>query len=1681
MKKRIISLALALSVLLCGNAAAVSDAGIASLFGSSASTQAASDVYEAEKADLSGGANVKTDHDDYSGSGYIDGMKAGSSVTFTVEAFETGDYGVRLRYANGSGADMTINVYVNGLLAKTATLSQTINWDTWDVHLDSLSLTAGENTITYRIEGTNTAIGVLLDKISMSRMYEAENATLFGQMKTANNHTGYSGTSFAAGFENDGDGVTFTVNAPVAGEYSLIIGYANGNDSGRKEASVYVNGTDVFQVGVAAMGSWDLWSEAQVTVNLEAGANTLTLQKDSNDGGHFNLDYITLKQCVWEYVGKVTGYTGNNTSQLTFNCENAKIQVSSIASNMVKIWCEPTGDFDRKYDSFAVVNENIDPQTLSVTDKGTYYEFSTDTIIVRIQKDPMTITYLDKSGNVLLQGDEQSMGWSTDGELTVNNQLQSDEQFWGLGEKMVSYNRRGTETAMWSSDVVGADPDSAMPSTYEEGRWYMANPYFVSSKGYSIYFDNTSRTVFDLGKTSSDSYSFGSYNPNPGGELIYYFTYGPSVKQITKTYTDLIGKSFFAPEWALGNIQAHWGYTQEDVENVAQTYRDKDIPLEMVMTDIDWYQYLCSPTTASTTNFPDMAGMMDTLDSLNVRWGAINDPNITAAGNISEYQEGVSNSYFLQNQSGQTRNVVWSWGSSSGITDFFNPDAQNWWGKLLTNMLDMGSSAFWADMNEPSNYRTDWVFYNEDGKSYGDLSEMKNAYALMHVQTLFNQITQYNEESGTNNRTFLMTRSGFTGTQRYASPWTGDISSGWDSLYQQINLGTSLSISGYNYWGFDIGGFSGSVSNDQYKRWVELSTFIPVHRFHYASGVESKEPWTHDAEDVSRDYINLRYEMMPYMYSLTADNIIGIGIEEGLGDGGTGIPMVRPMVMEYPDDTETYDMDSQYMVGSSLLVAPVYEDSDVKNVYLPEGKWYDYGDGKTVYDGSAYMDYDAPIDTLPLFVKEGAIIPMQPAMEYVGEKPIDEMTLDVYPLTYSGESHFVLYEDDGETTDYQNGDYTTTRYTSTTDYKDNNQENLTFQIGARTGTYTDIDDRDYLMQFHNSSMTNLSVTLDGTALTAYSSLEELEAANSGYYSDADSRICYVKAHDTAQAMTVVLSGSAVNTSNLTEAETGTLSGNATLGTTLSGFTGTGYVSGLSSNGAGVTLDSVNVTDDGNYALQIVYANAGSTDASLSLSVNGKAAQQVSFPSTGGSWNMKTVIVNLRAGNNTISLSYGSSGSGGINADSFTIGNSPIVLSDESNQTLYAANATLNGDAVLGTDVATDSGKGFAKNLVTSGSGVVFDKVTVLEDGTYAVKIKYGNGSGGDQTLMVSANGDTAGAQTVTFPSALKDKWSNWNYVTVNLSLKAGDNTIAIYCGASTTGGPNIEYINYKITPSTKTQMTSMLTNPGFETGNADGWTYAYDSSGGSGHGIDSPDAYMGNYKFYFYSPPSKQSLSQTVSGLADGTYEVSAWIKVSNTEPNEVKMILSDYDGDATTSVDCSGEYQQYTLTAQVKDGTLTIEFYVDTNDGSSIQIDDVQLWKVDTPTDGNYTNYLAEKLTEYSALSRNAYTQASYSALEAAMQTASRVLADSTASSGTVYSALSLLTSAADALETSVLRGDVTGDGRVTVADVVELRGIIMAGDPSSQELAAGDMDGNGALTVSDVVDLRDYIMKGV
>jgi alpha-glucosidase len=347
------------------------------------------------------------------------------------------------------------------------------------------------------------------------------------------------------------------------------------------------------------------------------------------------------------------------------------------------------------------------------------------------------------------------------------------------------------------------------------------------------------------------------------------------------------------------------------------------------------------------------------------------------------------------------------------FVDYTREDARRWWGDLHRAYLDHGVAGIWNDMNEPADFvdqtgknQMDVVSYDEGENSTH--AKNRNVFALLMARATYEGLERLRPDR----RPYMITRAAYAGIQRYSTMWTGDTNSTWEALGLNIPMFTSLGLSGQPFVGSDVGGFIGRGNGELLTRSYQISFLAPFCRNHKVIDGYDQEPWRFGKfyEDIIRKYLKLRYRLLPFLYTT---------LEEA---HRTGVPLFRPLVLTYQDDTNTFNLDDQFMVGDDLLVAPVLKpDVTRRLVYLPKGVWYDYWTNRK-YQGGGVISVEAPLETVPMFVRAGAIIPMGPEMNYVGEKPFDPITLNIYP-DEKGNASTSLYEDDGLSPAYKQGGF----------------------------------------------------------------------------------------------------------------------------------------------------------------------------------------------------------------------------------------------------------------------------------------------------------------------------------------------------------------------------------------------------------------------------------------------------------------------------------------------------------------------------------------------------------------------------------------------------------------------------------------------------------------------------------
>jgi len=695
-------------------------------------------------------------------------------------------------------------------------------------------------------------------------------------------------------------------------------------------------------------------------------------------------------------------------------------------------------------------------------ESGNAVGFRTAALELQVERSPLRIVVRDRAGNVVCADAPGRPTHFSRGGFTVHKEMPADEHFYGLGDKTGTFDRRNQAYTLWNTDhgiEESADP------IYKSIPFFLA---FTGGRSYGLFLDNNWRTWFDFGKQSRDSYSFGA----EGGPLDYYIIYGPTPKQVVESYAFLTGTPPLPPLWSLGYQQSRYSYTPEsELMRVADRLRADKIPADVVYLDID-YQFRNRPFTVNPVTFPNFRNMVAELGKQQFKLVLITDLHIAHVANqgYTPYDSGHAGDQFVKKADG-SEYVGAVWPGPAVFPDFTRAQTRQWWGSLYKQFVEDGVAGFWNDMNEPA------VF---DGPAFtmpldnihrieepgfttrtATHAEIHNIFGMENERATYEGLLKLRPDE----RPFVLTRATYAGGQRYGFTWTGDNS----SSYNQLRLGTqmvlNLGLSGISFVGDDVGGFGGSPQPELLTRWIELGAFKPLYRNHASSGTLPQEVWVHgpEQEAIRRRYIETRYRLLPYIYTL-ADEA-----------SRTGVPLVRPVFLEYPEIMAPGvppfgALDSEFLLGADLLVAPppFADRLDDYTVSYPPGDWYDFwtgqkmehaspgpnivqiadaiAEGKTLPDPSGPPAIHPEIETLPVYVRGGSILPLQPVVQSTEQTPIGPLELRVYPGEHCSGS---LYLDDGHTFRYQHGEFLRQSFTCQA-----GGNSVVVGFGERQGSYS---------------------------------------------------------------------------------------------------------------------------------------------------------------------------------------------------------------------------------------------------------------------------------------------------------------------------------------------------------------------------------------------------------------------------------------------------------------------------------------------------------------------------------------------------------------------------------------------------------------------------------------------------
>lgn len=711
---------------------------------------------------------------------------------------------------------------------------------------------------------------------------------------------------------------------------------------------------------------------------------------------------INSVKAEFKFVGDLKSYKAYE-NRVEFELTNAKFNLYVIDKNILRFRYTTQSEFSHA-PSYGIIYPLPEKSIFSILEKDKNIVLKTEELVVEITKSPCRVSVYDSKNN-LLNADEESFGVAFDNdEIRCFKKLFYDEKFYGLGEKSDDLLKNGKQYTLWNTDFPGY--------TSRKDELYLSIPFFIgirNNAAYGIYFDNTYKSYFNFGASNNRFYWFGAES----GEMDYYFIYGPEIKRVISDYTKLTGKIELPPLWALGYQQSRYSYYPEStVRRIAQAFRDRKIPCDVIYLDIhymDGYRVF----TWNKERFPQPIKMLSDLKKIGFKVIPIIDPGVKADTNYFAAKEGIQKDLFAKYPDGKFyEGEVWpSW---AYFPDFTKKATRIWWGEKLNDLLKQGIEGFWNDMNEPAVWGQsfpDIVLFDDNGHT-ATHKKIHNVYGLSMAQATREGLRRFSDK-----RHFILTRAGFSGIQRYAAVWTGDNIASDEHLRLACTMPLNMSLSGVPFVGSDVGGFIGEPTNELIIRWYQLAAFTPFFRGHSAIDTRYREPFalSEFVEQDVRTAIEMRYRLLPFWYN------------EFYNSSKTGLPIMRAMFINYQNDNNCYSYDAQfqYMLGENLLVAPVVNSNDrFKKLYLPKGRWYDLNDNQII-DGGKWIIKEVPLNKIPLFIKEGGIIPMQEVLNYVGEKNIDSLEFLIFPAE---NSEYTFYEDDGSTYEYENGKYSLTKF-----------------------------------------------------------------------------------------------------------------------------------------------------------------------------------------------------------------------------------------------------------------------------------------------------------------------------------------------------------------------------------------------------------------------------------------------------------------------------------------------------------------------------------------------------------------------------------------------------------------------------------------------------------------------------
>jgi oligosaccharide 4-alpha-D-glucosyltransferase len=637
-------------------------------------------------------------------------------------------------------------------------------------------------------------------------------------------------------------------------------------------------------------------------------------------------------------------------------------------------------------DSSHAVILHPDRQSISFIEQDDQLKFKRGDFEIVINKNPFRLSFY-KNGKLTLS--EATGYFRGEGAEGFRFNLTDDEKIYGAGFRTTPTNRRGHRYELYNQAHFSYNLNSPNLN--------FSVPFVISSKGYGLLFDNAARGWLDLDVYRQNIMEFSAI----GGKMSYYVVAQENYDSLLYQYGKLTGFQPMPPRWALGNIQSKFGYrTQQETEEIVDTIIAGGYPLDAIIIDLFWFgqgkhgHWYMGDLDWYAETWPEPEKMIQRFSDQGVKTVLITEPFVLQESKNFEPLSKLG--YLVPDKHGETFVIQDFWFGLGGLINIFKPEAQQWFWDKYKAQNEIGVAGWWGDLGEPEKHPSEMVH------PVGTADEVHNIYAHYWHKMLWD----YYEQDYPDVRLFNLNRAGFAGSQRFSIyPWSGDVSRDWPGFQAQPTAVLGMTLSGFSYMHSDLGGFAlGAPDEELYVRWMQYGVFNPVYRPHGDTNAPVEPVFYSDkAQEVLREYIKLRYKMLPYNYSLAWLN------------STKGTPLTRPLFFEEPDNLTVAEIDDTYLWGHNILVAPILEKGQQKRrFYMPEGVWYDFFTGEK-HTGGEWKEVDATFENIPAFAKGGSFIPMIEPIQTTDEYTSDNMIINFYHGPDVTTAEFVVYEDDGKT------------------------------------------------------------------------------------------------------------------------------------------------------------------------------------------------------------------------------------------------------------------------------------------------------------------------------------------------------------------------------------------------------------------------------------------------------------------------------------------------------------------------------------------------------------------------------------------------------------------------------------------------------------------------------------------